>query len=101
MIGEEFGFIGAVIIIILYLIMIYRLINNAYITKNKFLSLACVGFATIYFFHMFINIGMTIGIMPVIGIPLPLLSFGVSSLLTSLVMVGIALNAYRHKDVFI
>ena len=101
MIGEEFGFIGAVFVILLYLIIIYRLINNAFLTRNKFLSLICVGFASIYFFHMFINIGMTIGIMPVIGIPLPLLSYGVSSLLTFLVMIGLALNAYRHKDIFI
>jgi rod shape determining protein RodA len=101
MIGEEFGLIGAISVIILYLIVIYRLLNNAYLTKNNFLSLACVGFASMFFFHMFINIGMTIGITPVIGIPLPLVSNGVSSLLSFLLMVGIGMNAYRNKDIFI
>jgi rod shape determining protein RodA len=101
MIGEEFGLIGAVSVLILYLIIIYRLLNNAYLSKNSFLSLACVGFASLFFFHMFINIGMTIGITPVIGIPLPLVSNGVSSLLSFLLMVGIGMNTYRNKDIFI
>ncbi len=101
MIGEEFGFFGTIIIIILFLIVIFRLLNNAYYSKNRFLSLACLGFGSIFFFHMFINIGMTIGITPVIGIPLPLVSNGVSSLLSFLLMVGIAMNTYRHKDIFL
>jgi len=101
MIGEEFGFFGTTIIIILFLIIIFRLLNNAYYSRNRFLSLACIGFGSIFFFHMFINIGMTIGITPVIGIPLPLVSNGVSSLLSFLLMVGIAMNTYRHKDIFL
>ena len=101
MIGEEFGLIGSFIIIILFLIIIFRLINNSYYSRNRFLSLACIGFASIFFFHMFINIGMTIGITPVIGIPLPLVSNGVSSLLSFLLMIGIAMNAYRNKDIFL
>ena len=101
MIGEEFGFIGALFIIILFMILIYRLINNAYLSRNSFLSLSCIGFASLFFFHMFINIGMTIGISPVIGIPLPLLSYGVSSLLSFMFMIGIGMNTYRHKDIFI
>lgn len=101
MVGEEFGFFGTMIIIILFLIVIFRMLNNAYYSKNRFLSLACIGFGSIFFFHMFINIGMTIGITPVIGIPLPFVSNGVSSLLSFLLMVGIAMNAYRHKDIFL
>jgi rod shape determining protein RodA len=100
-IGEEFGFIGAGVVIVLFLIVIFRLLNNAYYSKNRFLSIACVGFAAIFFFHMFINMGMTIGIAPVIGIPLPFVSHGVSSLLSFLLMVGIAMNAYRHKELFL
>lgn len=101
MIGEEFGFFGTLSIIILFLIIIFRLLSNAYYSKNRFLSLACIGFGSIFFFHMFINIGMTIGITPVIGIPLPLVSNGVSSLLSFLLMVGIAMNTYRNKDIFL
>ncbi|MFZ4591554.1 MAG: rod shape-determining protein RodA [Ignavibacteria bacterium] len=99
-IGEEFGLLGASVVIILFLIIIFRLLNNAYYSKNRFLSIACVGFAALFFFHMFINIGMTIGIAPVIGIPLPFVSNGVSSLLSFLLMIGIAMNAYRHKEIF-
>jgi rod shape determining protein RodA len=99
-IGEEFGLLGASVVIILFLIVIFRLLNNAYYSKNRFLSIACVGFAALFFFHMFINIGMTIGIAPVIGIPLPFVSNGVSALLSFLLMVGVAMNAYRHKEIF-
>ena len=100
-IGEEFGLIGAAVVIILFLIVIFRLLSNAYYSRNRFLSIACVGFASLFFFHMFINIGMTIGIAPVIGIPLPFVSNGVSSLLSFLLMIGIAMNTYRHKEIFL
>jgi rod shape determining protein RodA len=101
MIGEEFGLIGASVIIILYLIIILRLINNASASRNKFMSLTCIGFASLFLFHLLINVGMTIGIMPVIGIPLPLVSYGVSSLLSFMAMIGIGMNAYRHRNIYI
>jgi len=101
MIGEELGLIGASVIIILYLIIIIRLVNNASLSKNKFLSLTCIGFASLFLFHLMINVGMTIGIMPVIGIPLPLVSYGVSSLLSFMVMIGIGMNTYRHRNFYI
>jgi rod shape determining protein RodA len=101
MIGEEFGLIGASIIIILYLVIIIRFINNASKSRNKFLSLTCIGFASLFLFHLLINVGMTIGIMPVIGIPLPLVSYGVSSLLTFMTMIGIGMNTYRHRNLYI
>lgn len=101
MIGEEFGLIGASVVILLYLIIIVRLINNASLSRDKFLSLACIGFASLFLFHLFINVGMTIGLMPVIGIPLPLVSYGVSSLLTFMVMIGIGMNTYKHRNVYI
>ncbi|MBI5404500.1 MAG: rod shape-determining protein RodA [Ignavibacteriae bacterium] len=101
MIGEEFGLIGASVIILLYLIIIIRLINNASTSRNKFLSLVCIGFASLFLFHLFINVGMTIGIMPVIGIPLPLVSYGVSSLLTFMAMIGIGMNTYRHRNLYL
>lgn len=101
MIGEEFGLLGAGVVILLYGIIIYRLLTNAYLSRNRYMMLACVGFASLFFFHMFINVGMTIGIAPVIGIPLPLVSNGVSSLMSFLLMVGIGMNTYRHKDIFL
>ncbi|TRZ65793.1 rod shape-determining protein RodA [bacterium] len=100
MIGEEFGLIGASVIIILFIIIILRLVNNAYLSKNKFLGTACVGFASLFLFHLFINVGMTIGLMPVIGIPLPLISYGVSSMLSFMLMIGIGMNTYRNRNVY-
>lgn len=99
MVGEEFGFIGSIGLIILYVILILRLISNGYNARSKFLSLTCIGFATIFLFHLFINIGMTIGILPVIGIPLPLVSYGISSLLSFMIMLGIGMNAYRNRNI--
>lgn len=101
MIGEEFGFVGASIVVLLFFIIIFRLITIAYNVRNRFLSMCCIGFASLFLFHLFINVGMTIGMMPVIGIPLPLVSYGVSSLLSFMFMIGIALNAYRNRNVYI
>lgn len=98
MIGEEFGFAGCVVILLLYMSVIFQLINNSYLSKNRFLSIACIGFASIILFHLVINVGMTIGIMPVIGIPLPLMSYGISSLLSFLVMIGIGMSAFRYRN---
>lgn len=98
MIGEEFGFIGSVVLLLLFLILLIRLVNNASICKNSFISVACIGIASVIFCHVVINVGMTIGLMPVIGIPLPLVSYGLSSLLTFFVMMGIAMNAYRFRN---
>ncbi|MBS1514401.1 MAG: rod shape-determining protein RodA [Bacteroidetes bacterium] len=101
MIGEEFGFIGALILLTLYIVIIYKLISNAYVTRSRFLSIACIGFASIILFHLIINVGMTIGLMPVIGIPLPLMSYGISSLLSFLVMLGIGMSAYRNRNLYV
>ncbi len=100
MIGEEFGFIGAALLVLLYIILIIQFVNNAYISKNKFLGLSCIGIASIMMFHLVINVGMTVGIMPVIGIPLPLVSYGISSLLSFMIMLGIGMNTFRNRKIF-
>lgn len=101
MVGEEFGFAGSIIVIILFLVLIIQTIHIAYTCKNKFLSLCCIGFVSIFAFHMLINLGMTMGIMPVIGIPLPFMSYGVSFLIANLVMLGVILNAYRNRKEYV
>ena len=100
MVGEEFGFIGSIVLLILYFIIIFQLINSAYLARNKFLSICCIGFGTVFLFHLFVNIGMKVGIMPVIGIPLPLISYGVYSLLSFMMMLGIGMNAYRNRKLY-
>lgn len=97
MVGEEFGFAGSVIVILLFMMLIWQTINTAYLCKNKFLSICCIGFGVIFLFHITINLGMTMGIMPVIGIPLPFMSYGISFLVSNLCMIGIILNAYRNR----
>ncbi|MDF1611101.1 MAG: rod shape-determining protein RodA [Stygiobacter sp.] len=96
-IGEEFGFIGSVIVIVLFLILFLRLLNIANTAKDNFSVLVVVGILTLYFVHFALNIGMNLGITPVIGIPLPFLSYGGSSLIINLIMIGIVLNIYRNR----
>ena len=96
-IGEEFGFIGALCILVLFMFIIYRAIFIAIQVKSRFSSLVAVGLATIFVFHVFVNIGMTIGVMPVTGLPLPFLSYGGSTLIMSMVLIGFLLNIYANK----
>jgi rod shape determining protein RodA len=65
--------------------------------KNRHASYLAIGFVGIFAAHMFINIGMAVGMMPVIGVPLPFLSYGGSSLLASMIMTGILMNLYAHR----
>jgi rod shape determining protein RodA len=97
MVGEEFGFIGSIFVILIFLILIWQIVNIAWVCKNKFLSICCIGFASILSFHILINLGMTMGIMPVIGIPLPFMSYGISFLMSNMLMIGIISNAYRNR----
>lgn len=96
-IAEELGFIGASLLIALYLIMILRLIGIIFSITNKFVQLTLGGFISLMFVHVVINIGMTIGLIPVIGVPLPFVSYGGSSLVGNMIMVGLALNFFRNK----
>lgn len=96
-IGEEFGFIGSVIVLILFLIILLRVLKIASNSKDEFLSLTLAGIVSVYLVHLMINVGMTIGIMPVIGIPLPFVSYGGSSLLVNMFMLGVAANIYRTR----
>lgn len=95
---EELGFVGGIFLIILYLILIYRMIKIAQESKDLFGSLMVVGVAAMLIFHIYENIGMTIGLMPVTGIPLPFISHGGTFLLINMVGIGIALSVNYHKD---
>lgn len=99
-IGEEFGFIGAIITLTLFLILLLRILKICASTKDEFLSLLSIGILSIYFIHFLINIGMTIGLLPVIGIPLPFVSYGGSSLLINMCILGIIANIYRTRKQF-
>ncbi len=90
--GEEFGFVGTILLILLYLIIIWRGIVIALNADDDFGTLLATGITSMFMFHIMINIGMTIGIMPVTGVPLPFLSYGVSSLLTNVGLIALLLN---------
>lgn len=96
-IGEELGFVGAVFVLSLFLFMIWRCLYIATVANNRFASLLSVGLASMLAFHVFVNVGMTIGVMPVTGLPLPFLSYGGSSLLTNCIAVGLLLHIYAHR----
>ncbi len=101
-IGEEMGFIVAAIIIIIYVVLINKSIYVAKTAKDDLGSLIAIGIAGIFLFHMTENIGMTIGLLPITGVPLPFVSYGGSSLLSNLIMIAILLNisGNRQKAIF-
>jgi len=94
-IGEEWGFLGCTVVISLYLAFIFRILVLAERQRDAFGRIYGYGIASLFFFHIIVNIGMTIGIVPVIGIPLPFLSYGGSSLLSFTIMLFILL---RHDS---
>lgn len=102
-IGEELGFITTALIVILYVFLITKAIYVAKTAHDNLGSYIAIGIAGIFFFHMAENIGMTIGVMPISGIPLPFISYGGSSLITSFVCVGLLLNisSKRQRTIFI
>ena len=95
-VGEEWGFVGCLAVIMLYVLMIWRIVNDADRSREAFTRIYGYCLAACLFMHLFINIGMTIGLMPVIGIPLPLLSYGGSSLWAFSVMLFIFIALDRQ-----
>jgi rod shape determining protein RodA len=95
--SEEFGFIGSVFVLILFSLIIFRSLILAKQSRNLFASTLAIGIASIFLFHIVVNLGMTMGILPVVGMPLPFISYGGSSLVTSLAMVGLLLNIGKHR----
>lgn len=102
-IGEEMGFLIAAAIIILYVVLITKAIYVAKTAKDNLGSYIAIGIAGILLFHMTENIGMTIGLLPITGVPLPFVSYGGSSLLSNLIMIAVLLNisGRRQKAIFI
>ncbi len=95
--GEELGFRGAAAILLLYLLMVYRIWRAAIRAPDPFDRLLSVGVVAMLMFQIFQSVGMTTGIMPVTGIPLPFLSYGGSSMITSMVAVGLVLGVHRRR----
>lgn len=102
-IGEELGFICSVAVIVLYVVMITKAIYVAKTAKDDLGSYIAVGIAGMFFFHMIENIGMTMGLLPITGVPLPFVSYGGSSMITNFMCIAMLLNisGRRQKTLFI
>lgn len=91
-VGEELGFIGTTILLLLYLVLLWRGLKIAQRAQDHFGMLLAVGITSMLAFHVLVNVGMTAGIMPVTGIPLPFMSYGVSALTTNMMAIAVLLN---------
>ena len=98
-IGEELGLVGALVLMMLFMWLLLRCIHIAKVSKDDYGMLICVGIISMFLFHILENIGMTIGLMPVTGIPLPFISYGGSNLLTNMAAVGLVLNVGMRRQV--
>ncbi len=98
--GEEWGFVGALVVLSLFAALILRLIHMGERQEEAFARVYCYAVASIFLFHVLVNVGMTIGLMPVMGIPLPFMSYGGSSLVafTTLLFIAIRLDSFSHRD---
>ena len=101
MLAEEFGLLGGLVVLLLFfLISCYGLILSFFMA-SKFARFLTIGMITTLFFYVFINIGMVMGLLPIVGVPLPFISYGGSALLTSMTAIGLIISCHVHRDVFI
>lgn len=94
--AEEMGFAGSISMLLLYAILIFKGMHTAQQSRDRFGMLIAVGVSTVFMVHVFINIGMTLGIMPITGIPLPFMSYGGSFLMSCCIMQGLVQSVYKH-----
>lgn len=98
--SEEHGFLGALVLLALYLLFFITTLDIAYVSHDKFGTLLSIGIIFIFFWHVFINIGMVCGILPIVGVPLPFMSYGGSSLITSILGIAILTNISNKRFMF-
>ena len=98
--NEEHGFLGAIVLIGLYLTLLFRMIWLSQSVSKIFPSIAVIGLMSIYFWHTFVNMGMVMGILPIVGLPLPLMSYGGSSLLTFGIACGLSTAISNTRNLF-
>ena len=96
--SEEFGFVGAVLILIIYALIIYRIALVGRISRNNFARLFCYGFAAAFFVYVTVNMAMVLGLLPIVGAPLPIMSYGGSSMLSVMIGLGIVMSCKLHQD---
>ena len=97
--SEEFGFFGSVTILLIYCLIIYRIVQIGNITRSSFGKLYCYSFATAFFVYVAVNMGMVLGLLPIVGAPLPIMSYGGSSMMAMMIGLGIVMSCKVYKDV--
>ena len=97
--SEEFGFFGSFLILFLYALIVYRIIKIGNVTRSNFGKLYCYSFATAFFIYVTVNMGMVLGLLPIVGSPLPILSYGGSSMMAIMLGLGIAMSCKIYKDI--
>jgi rod shape determining protein RodA len=98
--SEEWGFLGSALLLLLFLLLIYRLFHLTIRSQDRFASFACGGVAVYFLAHIVINLAMVCGLFPVVGIPLPFVSYGGSSMLTNMLALGVVANLSRSRFTF-
>jgi rod shape determining protein RodA len=93
-VGESYGFVGAAVVLSLYALLIWRTLRILTMSKNLFGTLIAAGILAMFMFQIFVNVGMTIGIMPITGVPLPLVSYGGSSVIVTFLSIGLLQSIY-------
>ena len=96
--SEEFGFIGSVGLLLLYTIIIIRIIRIGVISRSNFAKLFCFGFAAAFFVYVTVNMAMVLGLVPIVGAPLPIMSYGGSSMLSIMIGLGIVMSCKIHNQ---
>jgi rod shape determining protein RodA len=98
--SEEWGFLGSLLLLVLFLLLVYRLFFLTVRSQDRFASFACGGIAVFFLTHIVINLAMVCGLFPVVGIPLPFVSYGGSSMVTNMMALGAVANLSRSRFTF-
>ena len=96
--SEEFGFVGSIILLLLYMLLIYRIIRIGFLNRSFFSKLYCFGFASALFLYVFVNVAMVLGLLPIVGSPLPIMSYGGSSMLSIMLGLSIAMSCKIYNE---
>jgi rod shape determining protein RodA len=99
-IGEELGFVGTTTVLVLYFLILFRCIHIGQTSRDKLAIYIVLGITSIWLFHILVNVGMVAGVMPITGIPLPLLSYGGSSILATFAMLGLIINVRMRRFMY-
>jgi rod shape determining protein RodA len=98
--AEEWGFVGSAVLLLIFLMLIIWGLNVAYRCRDPFGTILSIGITAMIFWQVFINIGMAMGLMPIVGVPLPFISYGGSSIITMMICIGLLINVSMRRFMF-